>query len=127
INFDMRENRTTLRPCRWANENATDSRRCGDELADGRESSLLSSVESAAARARLRRLRRSAMCRLLRRPDGPPQLAPRDRAARLSRPGAAGGAARSLDGLSYASPDGALPIRLLRRHRLRARDRLSEM
>src|SRR5215472_10533498 len=26
-------------------------------------------------------------------------------AARLSRPGAAGGAARSLDGLSYASPD----------------------
>src|SRR5215510_7693252 len=47
-----------------------------DELADGRESSLLSSVESAAARARLRRLRRSAMCRLLRRHDGPPQLAP---------------------------------------------------
>ena len=31
-----------------------------DGLADGRESSLLSSVESAAARARLRRLRRSA-------------------------------------------------------------------
>src|SRR5262245_50018109 len=92
-----------------------------DELADGRESSLLSSVESAAARARLRRLGRSAMCRLLRRHDGPPQLAPgiyfrllligyfegidsergiaRCRfvcAARLSRPGAAGGAARSL-------------------------------
>ena len=31
-----------------------------DGLADGRESSLLSSVESAAARARLQRLRRSA-------------------------------------------------------------------
>src|SRR5215470_6947132 len=45
-------------------------------LPTARESSLLSSVESGAARARLRRLRRSAMCRLLRRHHGPPQLAP---------------------------------------------------
>src|ERR1051325_3435175 len=47
-----------------------------DELADGRASSRLSSVESAAAKARLRRLRRSEMGRLLRRHDGPPRLAP---------------------------------------------------
>src|SRR5215470_17075491 len=46
-------------------------------LPTARESFLLSSVESVAARARLRRLRRSAMCRLLRRHDGPLQLAPR--------------------------------------------------
>src|SRR5690242_17592655 len=70
-----------------------------DGLADGRESSLLSSVESAAARARLRRLRRSAMCRLLRRHDGPPRLAPWD--------------------LLPTAADW-----LLRRHRLRARHRL---
>jgi len=47
-----------------------------DGLADGRESSLLSSVESAAARARLRRLRRSAMCQLYAATMGRPGLPP---------------------------------------------------
>src|SRR5262245_24010706 len=68
----------------------------GDELADGRESSLLSLVESAAARAQLRRLRRSAMCRLLRR-LGRPSLS----RAMKSSPRLAGGGCRSASPTAY--------------------------